>query len=79
MLKKDHLKSGYQVSTDQYECRLKGRFMYTKGKEDSKEILLGARYLLTMLQDLSKYITKSLWVQLIQSVAKKTVNIRYLI
>ena len=79
VLKKKNLKSGDQVNTDYYECRLKGRFQYTKGKEDSKEILLGVRSLLTMLEDLSKYITKSLWVQLIQSVAKKTVNIRYLI
>ena len=60
VLKKKNLKSGDQVNTDYYECRLKGRFQYTKGKEDSKEMLLEVQSSLIMLQDLSRYITKSL-------------------
>ena len=41
VLKKDDLAQGDTVSTDQYECRIKGRLPYTKGKEDPLKIYTG--------------------------------------
>ena len=41
VLKKDDLRPGDTVSTDQYECRIKGRLPYTKGKEDPKKMFSG--------------------------------------
>ena len=41
ILKKDDLKPGDQVSTDQYEFIVKGRLPYTKVKEDPHKMLCG--------------------------------------
>ena len=41
VLKKDDLMLGDTVSTDQYECRIKGRLPYTRGKEDPKKMFSG--------------------------------------
>ena len=41
VIKKDDLQPGDTVSTDQYECRIKGRLPYTKGKEDPKKMFSG--------------------------------------
>jgi len=41
VIKKDDLVPGDRVSTDQYECRIKGRLPYSKGKEDPKQMYCG--------------------------------------
>ena len=41
VIKKDDLVPGDRVSTDQYECRIKGRLPYSKGKEDLKKMYCG--------------------------------------
>ena len=47
-LKKDDLKPGDQVSTSQYEYRVKGRLPYPKGKRTLAKLCVGAHYLLTI-------------------------------
>ena len=41
VLKGWNLQPGDQVSTDQFECRLKGRLAYARGKEDPQIMLRG--------------------------------------
>ena len=40
-IKIDDLQPGARVSCNQYECKVKGRLPYTKGKEDPKLMLVG--------------------------------------
>ena len=41
VIKKGNLKPGMSISTDQYECRVRGRFPHTKGKEDPLKMYEG--------------------------------------
>ena len=41
VIKKEDLIPGERVSCDQYECRIKGRLPYTKGKEDAPKMYVG--------------------------------------
>jgi hypothetical protein len=41
VVKKGELKPGMSISTDQYECRIRGRLPHTKGKEDPLKMYSG--------------------------------------
>ena len=41
MIKDEDLLTGATVSTDQRECRIKGRLLNTRGKEDPQKIYCG--------------------------------------
>ena len=41
IIKVNDLLLGYYVSTDQYECRIKGRLQNTRGKEDPQNMYCG--------------------------------------
>ena len=41
VIKDDDLLPGDTVSTDQYECRIRGRFSNTRGKEDPQNMYCG--------------------------------------
>ena len=41
VIKESHLHPGDCVSTDQYECRVKGSLPNTRGKEDSQKMYSG--------------------------------------
>ena len=40
VIKNNDLNPGASVSTDQYVCRIKGRLLYTRGREDPKECMI---------------------------------------